>query len=512
MTRLIPLKHLSVHPENPRKTTNPSYINALAISIHSVGLLNPLLVCEHDESKDGYWVVAGQCRLLALQQLNKPDIEVECIEVRPDMAAAIALADNEVRTAMHPVDEYRAYAHLMYTLDDDADRVAGVVGKSKRHVMQRMKLGCLSDKVLNAFANGDITLEIAMALTRCGDPSMQEHWLTEIQEQRIRTWQLPAAIDQHQLRPKHALFDVSTVADPDWFSEDGWIIRDPDEFRRLQLKHAKLRGSEIAEFFNIPFIEARLTSNAYTSSYHLDDWIEAVGLIDEWDHGTPDDEDEVTSMMEHVAVCQTPHLIAMVSTTSGMVEFFIVDGKREEAPQTIEQEEAVEERVEIEAGPDSWGPSANAYLQDRIDEANTQFIKDDKWAAYNAVMHYHYGYMGPEVHAPSAPKQMTKDFKAVFEWLAHKYLGGSTQPNHVMKTIRTPVGDYWQVDAEFLATLKKPQLQWIADEIAAPVDCISMKKVDAIDALLPHIHKAVWLPPLVELPDDGSDKADDLAA
>ena len=108
----IPLSKLVPSPANVRKAKTD--ITGLAASIMAHGLLQNLQVCPNGET---YEVVAGGRRLAALKFLAKQkkiaaDYGVAC-EVRegPD-ATEISLAENEMREAMHPADQFEAFKKL----------------------------------------------------------------------------------------------------------------------------------------------------------------------------------------------------------------------------------------------------------------------------------------------------------------------------------------------------------------------------------------------------------------
>lgn len=133
--RLLPIEQLHVDPVNPRD--EPGDIDDLAASIAEFGVLNPMLVREHD---GGYGVLSGSRRLACAHRLALPRCPVRLLHPADDVEAlAIATAENVGRKAMNPIEEARAYRALLdtgLTQQQVADRV-GVSG-AKVSMYQRL--------------------------------------------------------------------------------------------------------------------------------------------------------------------------------------------------------------------------------------------------------------------------------------------------------------------------------------------------------------------------------------
>ncbi len=173
----IPLNKLSVWKGNVRKTGAEIGLDELKASILVHGLLNPLTVQKTD--KGDRRVIAGQRRLLALRALHKEgsipaDHPVQCTIVSSDSnATEISLAENVVRTQMHPADQFEAWRDLIDKGASVAD-VAARFGVSEAIVTKRLKLGRVSPKLLDLYRKGEMTLEQVQALTLTDDHAVQE--------------------------------------------------------------------------------------------------------------------------------------------------------------------------------------------------------------------------------------------------------------------------------------------------------------------------------------------------
>jgi hypothetical protein len=90
----------------------------------------------------------------------------------PVDAVETSLAENTIRVAMHPADKFAAMAAM---IDGGAtiDAVAMRFGTSERHVEQRLRLGKLAPELLDAYRNGDISLDVVTAFTLGANHAVQ---------------------------------------------------------------------------------------------------------------------------------------------------------------------------------------------------------------------------------------------------------------------------------------------------------------------------------------------------
>ncbi len=177
MLQTIPLNKLEIAPENVRKTARETDIDALAANIAAVGLRQNLNV--KPGPKGRFLVTAGGRRLRALKALAKAKTikasePIPCIVLEDgEDAAEISLAENVHRVAMHPMDQFEAFAALIdggKTVEDVAQRF----GCGVRLVNQRLKLGRLSPRIREAFREGEIDLDAAAAFTIADDDDAQD--------------------------------------------------------------------------------------------------------------------------------------------------------------------------------------------------------------------------------------------------------------------------------------------------------------------------------------------------
>lgn len=176
--RLVPLTQLRSRPSkrNVRKSRRAS-IPELAASILRVGLLQNLTVVV---SVDGqhYEVVAGGRRLAALKLLAKrrriaKDYQVPCLLVADASARTASLTENVQREAMHPADQFEAFASLVAE-GRPVEDIAADFGVTPLVVQRRLKLANVSPRLLEDYRADAVTLDQLMALAITDDHAAQE--------------------------------------------------------------------------------------------------------------------------------------------------------------------------------------------------------------------------------------------------------------------------------------------------------------------------------------------------
>jgi ParB family chromosome partitioning protein len=177
----IPINKLVRSKHNVRKTGGES-IEDLAASIVAHGLLHNLTVVEQCNQKGAssgkYEVVAGGRRHVALQQLAKEKklpktFAIPCKVVEASAAVEASLAENTIRVAMHPADQFIAFRDLVDS-GLGVEEVAARFGVSPLFVRQRLKLANVSPRFIEAYRVGEMQLEQLEALAITDDQGAQE--------------------------------------------------------------------------------------------------------------------------------------------------------------------------------------------------------------------------------------------------------------------------------------------------------------------------------------------------
>jgi ParB family chromosome partitioning protein len=173
--RLIAAGKLEKSPLNARRTVPKTGMEELKASLLAHGLMQNLVVT--DAGNGAYRVIAGGRRLEAIRSLQSEgklpeDYAVPCQIVSEEHALELSLAENTVRLAMHPADQFEAFAALIEKGESAAD-VARRFGVEESLVVKRMRLASVAPELLKAYRDDGLTLECLMAFTVTDDRRRQ---------------------------------------------------------------------------------------------------------------------------------------------------------------------------------------------------------------------------------------------------------------------------------------------------------------------------------------------------
>ena len=173
--QLIAVSRLEKSPLNARRTEAKVGMAELKASLLAHGLMQNLVVT--DTGDGTYRVIAGGRRLEAIHSLQAEgklpsDFAVPCQIVTETHALEMSLAENTVRLAMHPADQFEAFAALIEQGESAAD-VAVRFGVEESLVLKRMKLARVAPQLLAEFRSEGMTLECLMAYTVTDDHRRQ---------------------------------------------------------------------------------------------------------------------------------------------------------------------------------------------------------------------------------------------------------------------------------------------------------------------------------------------------
>ena len=193
--RSIPLDRLEISPANARKTpaSGAAFVE-LKASIASHGLLENLVAREIGPDTQGaprFAVIAGGRRLAALTELATDgtiaeDHPIPCNIIHNGTAdTEISLAENAVRSHMHPADQVEAFSALANAGSSPSD-IAARFGVSERTVERRLRLGNAAPELLDAFRADQLDLETLKAFTVTTDRKRQLAAWDQVKEQGYR--------------------------------------------------------------------------------------------------------------------------------------------------------------------------------------------------------------------------------------------------------------------------------------------------------------------------------------
>jgi ParB family chromosome partitioning protein len=153
--RELDVTQIEPNPEQPRAKFDAASLDALAGSIGSVGLLQPLIVRPLDDGR--YELVAGERRWRAAQKAGIGRVPAVVRSSPEDERLQAALIENMVREDLNPVEEARACASLVGDLGISKEELARRVGRSRAAISNLIRLLDLPDSALTLLERGELT-------------------------------------------------------------------------------------------------------------------------------------------------------------------------------------------------------------------------------------------------------------------------------------------------------------------------------------------------------------------
>ena len=222
----IPLSKLAVSPLNVRKTGGLT-IEDLATSIEAHGLIHNLVVTKAPKG-DKHQVIAGARRFAALTKLAKEkripkSYGVACRIIDGEGSTETSLAENVIRTAMHPADQFDAFRSLI-DQGMGVEDVAARFGVTPTTVRQRLKLSNVAPRLFELYRADEINLDQLMALAVTDDHGEQERVWDSAEEWQRRPQALRRALTEKMVDANDAR--VRFVGLAAYLNEGGLLQKD----------------------------------------------------------------------------------------------------------------------------------------------------------------------------------------------------------------------------------------------------------------------------------------------
>jgi ParB family transcriptional regulator, chromosome partitioning protein len=165
--RELDVTQIEPNPDQPRAKFDATALDALAGSIGSVGLLQPLIVRPLDDGR--YELVAGERRWRAAQKAGIERVPAVIRTSPEDERLQAALIENMVREDLNPVEEARACAALVDDLGISKEELARRVGRSRAAISNLIRLLDLPDPVLGLLERSELTEGHGRAILQVAD-------------------------------------------------------------------------------------------------------------------------------------------------------------------------------------------------------------------------------------------------------------------------------------------------------------------------------------------------------
>jgi len=168
--RTLPIEFLRPSRFQPRRIFAEEELDGLSQSMKELGILQPLIVRRDPDKPDRYEIVAGERRWRAAQRAHLHEVPVIVRELSDDGMLEVALVENVQRRDLGPLEEAGGYRRLIDEFSHTQDALARIVGKSRSHIANTLRLLNLPDKVKQLVDGGQLTAGHARALLNAMDP------------------------------------------------------------------------------------------------------------------------------------------------------------------------------------------------------------------------------------------------------------------------------------------------------------------------------------------------------
>jgi ParB family chromosome partitioning protein len=167
--RRAPVENLRPNPRNPRRLFTDAELGELSDSIRERGIIQPIVV--RALQGDNFEIIAGERRWRAAQRAGLHDVPIAVVEASDAQALEFAIIENVQRADLNPIEEASGYLALMDDFNRTQDDVAQIVGKSRPHVANTMRLLKLSEPIKQLVRSGKISAGHARLLI--GQPNAE---------------------------------------------------------------------------------------------------------------------------------------------------------------------------------------------------------------------------------------------------------------------------------------------------------------------------------------------------
>ena len=239
----ISLDKIQANPYQPRQFFDDEQLQSLAASIKRKGVFQPILV---QKLSDGtYQLVAGERRMRASQIAGLDEIPAIITDFSKEEQLEIAILENVQRENLNPIEEAEGYKRLLDEFDHTQEQLSEIIGKSRSHISNVMRLLNLPDDVKQMIKEGKLSFGHARALVTSDDASAVAKKVLDGSlnvrdtEKLVRRRKNPQSDARNsEEKDSASLYELSSYVDPEVLN----ISRQIEQLSGLKT-NIKLKGS-----------------------------------------------------------------------------------------------------------------------------------------------------------------------------------------------------------------------------------------------------------------------------
>ncbi len=169
--RSVDIASIMPNPSNPRRSFDARDLKDLAASIREHGIVQPILVRPASDNSNRYEIIAGERRWRAAQLAALDTVPIIVRKVDDRVALELAIVENVQRSDLNPVEEALGYQQLIDDHSYSQSDLGQVIGKSRSHVANTLRLLNLPSEIRTMVAEGQLTSGHARALVPLAEPT-----------------------------------------------------------------------------------------------------------------------------------------------------------------------------------------------------------------------------------------------------------------------------------------------------------------------------------------------------
>lgn len=166
----VPIEFVAPNPRNPRRHFGEAELTDLAQSIREHGIVQPVVVRPSPLQQGRYEIIAGERRWRAAQRAGLAEIPVIVRDVSDRTALELAIIENVQRADLNPIEEALGYEQLIEEHSYSQADLGQVIGKSRSHVANTLRLLKLPDVIRDLVVDGSLSAGHARTLVTAEDP------------------------------------------------------------------------------------------------------------------------------------------------------------------------------------------------------------------------------------------------------------------------------------------------------------------------------------------------------
>jgi ParB family transcriptional regulator, chromosome partitioning protein len=166
----LPVDFVIANRANPRRDFDADQLEELTASVREKGVMQPLLV-RPTKDPNQFEIIAGERRWRAAQKAGLHDVPVIIRDVDDKEALELAIIENVQRVDLNPLEEAQGYGQLIEQFSYTQQDLAQVIGKSRSHVANTLRLLRLPEDVRSMLVRGELTAGHARTLITAEDPA-----------------------------------------------------------------------------------------------------------------------------------------------------------------------------------------------------------------------------------------------------------------------------------------------------------------------------------------------------